>query len=29
MHKLDECATVEDIAALSRSYQRILAKVLG
>ena len=29
MHKLDECATVEDIAALSRIYQRILAKVLG
>jgi succinyl-diaminopimelate desuccinylase len=29
MHKLDECAAVEDIAALSRIYQGILAKVLG
>ncbi len=29
MHKLDECAALEDIAALSRIYERILAKVLG
>ena len=29
MHKLDESATVDDIAALSRIYERILAKVLG
>jgi hypothetical protein len=29
MHKLDEHAAVEDIRALSRIYERILAKVLG
>ena len=29
MHKLDERATLEDIAALSRIYERILTKVLG
>ncbi|MEO8176470.1 MAG: succinyl-diaminopimelate desuccinylase [Sphingomicrobium sp.] len=29
MHKLDESASVEDIAALSRIYQHILTKVLG
>ena len=29
MHKLDESAAVDDIAALSRIYERILAKVLG
>jgi succinyl-diaminopimelate desuccinylase len=29
MHKIGECAGVEDIRALSRIYQRILHKVLG
>jgi succinyl-diaminopimelate desuccinylase len=29
MHKLDESAAVEDIAALSRIYERIVMKVLG
>jgi succinyl-diaminopimelate desuccinylase len=29
MHKLDESAAVDDIAALSRIYERIVAKVLG
>jgi succinyl-diaminopimelate desuccinylase len=29
MHKVGECATVEDIHALSRIYERILAKVLS
>jgi len=29
MHKLDESASLEDIAALSRIYERILTKVLG
>ena len=29
MHKVGESASVEDIAALSRIYERILAKVLG
>jgi len=29
MHKLDESATLDDIAALSRIYERIVAKVLG
>ena len=29
MHKVGECAAVEDIRALSRIYERILGKVLG
>ena len=29
MHKLDESASLDDIAALSRIYERILTKVLG
>jgi succinyl-diaminopimelate desuccinylase len=29
MHKLDECAAVEDIHILSRIYERVLLKVLG
>ena len=29
MHKLDECAKLDDIAALSRIYERILTRVLG
>jgi succinyl-diaminopimelate desuccinylase len=29
MHKLDESASVDDIAALSRIYERIVVKVLG
>ena len=29
MHKLNECAAVEDIQALSRIYERIMRKVLG
>jgi succinyl-diaminopimelate desuccinylase len=29
MHKLNECAAVEDIQALSRIYERIVRKVLG
>jgi succinyl-diaminopimelate desuccinylase len=29
MHKVGECATVEDIRALSRIYERIVRKVLG
>ena len=29
MHKLDECAAVEDIQALSRIYERIVTKVLA
>ena len=29
MHKLNECAAVEDIHTLSRIYERILGKVLG
>ena len=29
MHKLDECAAVEDIHALTRIYERILRKVVG
>jgi len=29
MHKLDECAAVEDIHALSRIYERVLLKVSG
>jgi succinyl-diaminopimelate desuccinylase len=29
MHKLDESAAVEDIAALSRIYERVVRKVLG
>ena len=29
MHKLDECAAVEDIEQLSRIYERVLRKVLG
>jgi hypothetical protein len=28
MHKVGECAAVEDIRALSRIYERILRKVL-
>jgi len=27
MHKLDECAAIEDIHALSRIYERILRKM--
>ncbi len=29
MHKLDECAAIEDIEALSRIYERVLGKVLN
>ena len=29
MHKVGECAAVEDIRALSRIYERIVGKVLG
>jgi succinyl-diaminopimelate desuccinylase len=29
MHKVGECAAVDDIAALSRIYERVLRKVLG
>jgi hypothetical protein len=29
MHKVGECASVEDIRALSRIYERIIGKVLG
>jgi hypothetical protein len=29
MHKVGECAAVEDIRALSRIYERIVRKVLG
>jgi hypothetical protein len=29
MHKVGECAAVEDIRALSRIYGRILEKVVG
>lgn len=29
MHKLNECAAVEDIHALSRIYERIVRKVTG
>jgi succinyl-diaminopimelate desuccinylase len=29
MHKVGECAAVEDIAALSRIYERIVRKVLA
>jgi len=29
MHKLDESAAIDDIAALSRIYERILTRVLG
>ena len=29
MHKLDECAAIEDIEALSRIYERVLHNVLG
>ena len=29
MHKVGECAAVEDIEALSRIYQRVVRKVLG
>jgi succinyl-diaminopimelate desuccinylase len=29
MHKVGECATIEDIRALSRIYERIVRKVLG
>jgi len=29
MHKVGECAAVEDISALSRIYERVLRKVLG
>jgi hypothetical protein len=29
MHKVGECAAVEDIRALSRIYERIARKVLG
>jgi hypothetical protein len=28
MHKVGECAAVDDIASLSRIYERILRKVL-
>jgi succinyl-diaminopimelate desuccinylase len=29
MHKIGECAAVEDIHALSRIYERVVTKVLG
>jgi hypothetical protein len=29
MHKVGECAAVEDIRQLSRIYERIIRKVLG
>jgi hypothetical protein len=29
MHKLNECASVADIGALSRIYERIVRKVLA
>jgi len=29
MHKVGECAAVEDIRALSRIYERIVRKVIG
>lgn len=29
MHKLDECAAIEDIESLSRIYERVLHKLLG
>ena len=29
MHKLDECAAIDDIEALSRIYERVLHKLLG